>query len=226
MLDRSEPRDQAVTFYVRMRLRELLERKEMDQVQIARAIGRSTSYVSQVLTRIGVGGRSIDGFARLLQCGNADNLRRIAYQWWLGQGGNAGVSRIEEPAVQEAVALVRNVRPKTTDAQFKTILTAFGHHRFDGRDSMWWYDTLLAELALEKRLEIEADEANTLAKREASKVARRMRDKQGEFRTGHQLRSALAAEEAEARAAVKADEEAARKTDPERPSARPRRKSS
>lgn len=140
-----QPRDPAVTEYIRMRLRELLNSPEAPtQEQIARTVGVSPAYISTVF-KTGVGGRSIDGFARLFRLGDADNLRRIAYEWHLRQEP-AMSDLAQEEAVVEAVSTVQGMHPTISNDQIRTILHRFTDRAFRGRDEAFWVNALLEEI--------------------------------------------------------------------------------
>ncbi len=138
------PRDPAVTEYVRMRVRDILQRKEMTGDALAKKVGISPSMISS-LDKLGVGPRSIDGFAELLFFKDANALREAAYDWWREQNPRTS-SRAEEPAVVEAIALVRGLHPAVSDGQIRTILHRFSDPGFDGRDRDYWQRTLFEEI--------------------------------------------------------------------------------
>lgn len=181
-------RDSAVTEYVRARIREW-EASGRDQRELATKAGVSEATISQVKTRIGVGSRSIDGFARALDFPSAAELRNAAYSWYQ-QKSAMGNARADEPAVAAAIASVLSLQPRVTRAQLDTILFAFSHERFNGRDEAFWIPTLLMEL----RLEV------SVAERERAESNRDARDKRarksqlnGALRAEHRRRNEAAA---------------------------------
>ena len=180
-------RDSAVTEYVRTRIREW-EASGRDQTELASKAGLSAATISQVKTRIGVGSRSIDGFARALGFKSATELRSAAYSWFQQQGAE-GSARAHEPAVVAAVATVRGLRADVTEAQIQTILFAFGHERFAGRDESFWVRTLLDELLLERHVMQATNAAAHAAQRD--EAARRAQIS-GSLRAEHRRRKEAA----------------------------------
>jgi hypothetical protein len=185
---KAEPRDPAVTEYVRFRVTEILTTKEMSGQEMARIVGVSPATISTIGTT-GVGSRSIDGFARLLKFKDANGLRRTAYEWWQQQQPRTE-ARMQEPEVQAAIEGVKLLQPWVTDEQIRTILHAFTHERFDGRHRGSWQSMLLNEISedvLRKQREAAAQQtaANERAQdrgkirrsfREASAIKARLAD--------------------------------------------------
>lgn len=176
---KGEPRDPAVTEYVRVRVGEIMARKEMTGKEIARIVGVSPATISTIGTA-GVGSRSIDGFAKLLGFKDADDLRRTAYAWWQEQRPQTE-ARMQEPEVQAAIESVRQIQPWVTDDQIRTILHAFTHERFDGRHRAAWMTILLNEISEDTlRRQREAAEqqnaANGRAQERRSKIRRSFRE--------------------------------------------------
>lgn len=185
------PRDPAVTEYVRYRMRAIINSKELGtQDQIAKRMGVSAAYIS-TLWKTGVGGRSIDGFAKILNFKDADELRATAYDWWRAQSPKLS-ARIEEPAVTEALVAVRLFHHLVDENQLRAILHRFADPVFDGRDKEYWFKTLMEELKQDD-LRAQARKIELLDKHRVDPAARK---RQNLFREGHHLRHALEEEQA------------------------------
>jgi hypothetical protein len=179
----TDPRDNAVTAYVRMKIREW-EQSGRDQVELAKRVDVAPSTISQVKTRTGVGSRSIDGFARAFGFKTVKELQDAAYLWFMAQGETTA-SLAAESGVAEAIEMVLPLRPGVTRAQVETILHAFTHERFRGRDASFWVKALLEELQLERRMETAAIDAKKTAERDTRAHRAKVH---GEMRTGHRRR--------------------------------------
>lgn len=181
----ADRRDSALTEYVRSRIREW-ESSGSDQLELARRVGCSAATISQVKTKTGVGSRTVDGFAKAFGFRDASALRAAAYQWFLAQGGVVAVL-LAEPAVISSMVTVLGLRAGITEAQLRTILYAFGHERFQGRDESFWVPTLLEELAQESRVA----EAQRNSQHQAASAKRTRKSKiEGALRAGHRRRKA------------------------------------
>lgn len=148
MAGKNDGRDQALTSYVRLRIREWKETQGRDIQDIARAGGISKSHPSQVLGgSLGVGGKTAHGYARAFGFNDAEDLRRAAYVWWMSEGeaGAKAAAAPHTPAMREAVEMLLSLGQGTRE-QLETILTAYAHPRFHDRDRDWWTLTLGAEL--------------------------------------------------------------------------------
>lgn len=144
MAEKPGNRDDAVSGYVRLRLREwVASGRELQE--LARLAGMSKSAPSQVLGGTGVGGKTGPGYARAFGFRGYDELRDAAYSWWQAEG-RAGQLAVEQTgSMQEAVDAIVGLG-QGTKAQCEVILAAYQHPRFRDRDQAWWVQTLLGEL--------------------------------------------------------------------------------
>lgn len=186
-------RDKALSDYVRMKIREWLETNGRDQKELARRVGVSPSLISTIISgKIGVAGRSGPGFASAFGFANFDELRSAAYGWWLQQGQQTETFVADEPAVAESIEIVLGMRADVTKAQVLTILHAYTHERFRGRDQSFWVPELLRELQFERAVTQEKTaEANAVARDKRSRKA----NIHGALRAEHRRRKARDSEE-------------------------------
>lgn len=206
-----------------MRLREYINAVGApSQEQIAKKVGVSPAYISTVW-KTGVGGRSIDGFAKLFKLENAETLRKVAYEWYLNQSPRA-LERVNEPAVAAAVEQARGLHPHITDEQFRAILHRFSDEAFDDRDADFWFETLLTEIKHDylraQRKAVEQKSRARAVRHESSGTHGAVKTKQAQFRTGHTLKKAV--EEEQAVAELEAPVEAPAEIERQQPKARPR----
>jgi hypothetical protein len=138
------PRDPVVTEWVRWRVREILSSKKMTGVELATKVGLSPALISQI-DKMGVAGRSIEKWARFFEFKSVDAMREHAWEWWREKNPRTS-EREQDPAVVEALGVVRGLHPNVTDGAMKTILHRFADPAFDERDSAFWVKALLEEI--------------------------------------------------------------------------------
>lgn len=150
----SEPREDPLTEFVRLKLREWVA-SGRDQNELARRTGLSPSSVSQVKGKNGVGKRSVKGWAHALGYGSEEELRDAAYAWYVAQG-KKGIDLAEEPEVKAAIATVISMGGGSllgvTETEVRAILHSFSDPRFSGRDEAYWVPILLQELQINRTL--------------------------------------------------------------------------
>lgn len=158
------PRDPAVTEYVRTLMRALIDSKKAgNQKQIAARMGVSPAYLS-TLWKTGVGGRSINAFAKILNFADADALRHAAYDWYR-TSGRADAVRLDEPSVQEALSELREMYSWVSDDQWAMMVSRFAHSAFEGRGKDFWVQTLTREVWEDKQREIDVGGERRIAAR-------------------------------------------------------------
>lgn len=150
-MEKSKPRDPAVTEFVRERYREYQQANPgVSGKEVAKMVGISESMVSSLET-IGIAGRSIEGFAKLFGYKDspgliaADAMRIDAYKWWL-ERHEKPTDRATEPSVEAAVRRVLELQPWASEIQVRSILHRFEHKDFDGRTEDFWFAALIQEL--------------------------------------------------------------------------------
>lgn len=144
-------RDQALSDYVRKRIREWrADGRELQELAARAGIAKSSP--STVLLGTGVAKKTGQGYARAFGFASYKALQEAAYRWWLeqGQGASEAVAAPDEPALAEAIEVVKGTM-QATDAQIRTIIADFAAQRFRGRDTMWWISTLGAELQRDRQ---------------------------------------------------------------------------
>jgi hypothetical protein len=117
--------------------------------------GFAKSTPSQVRLGTGVGAKTGPKFAKVFGYRSFDELKSAAWEWWKAQG-NAGQEAIALPktaAMQTALDAILSLQHGTRE-QIEAIFLAYGHPRFASRDSDWWLQTLLAELAHDRFVNI------------------------------------------------------------------------
>lgn len=206
------PRDPAVTEFVRVRMREILaSEKPGTQGQLAQRIGVSPAMLSSFTrpgSTMGIGGRSIEGFARFLGFrdqqgrGDPDALRLAAYDWFREQSPKLS-ARSEEPAVHDAIARVKALQPWVTDEHIRTILHRFTHEDFNDRDVDYWFMTIIAEAHQDTLREQRRQASVQNARQEHERAGRKI---QGAFKSAATVKRQ--AEEARAVAELEAVPEA------------------
>lgn len=142
-------RDDVVSSYVRMRIRQWRETKELQD--LARLAGFAKSTPSQVLLGTGVGAKTGPRFASAFGFPSFDAMKAAAWEWWKaeGAGGADFAAGAAPPAAREAVEAVLGLGQGTPE-QLETILAAYTHSRFHDRDRDWWISTLLDELRADR----------------------------------------------------------------------------
>ncbi len=142
-------REDALSGFVRMKIREwkASNRELQDLARIARI---AKSAPSNVLGGMGVGNKTGPGYARAFGFASYDDMRAAAYRWWQ-ESGAEGAKQASDPdsaagkAVDAVLGLGQGTRP-----QLETIVAAYAHPRFTGRDVDWWVTTLLEEVRLDR----------------------------------------------------------------------------
>ena len=140
-----EAQDDEVTAYVRHRLRLLMD-SGMEQQEIARRTGLSKGLISAHRARSGVGAKAARAYAKLFGLADVGELRREARAW---QDGPAAEVPAVELEAAEAIEMIVGLG-QATRAQVLTILAAYTHPRFRGRDTAWWTSQLLPEVARDR----------------------------------------------------------------------------
>ncbi len=175
-------RDEVVSSFVRMRIREW-KASGRELQELARLAGIAKSSPSQVLLGTGVARKTRPGYAKAFGYPSEDALLSAAWEWWKaeGQAGEDAVFVPQSDAQREAIDLVIGLQQGTA-AQIATILAAYSHPRFRDRDKDWWLQALLAELRRDR--ETLADDQRA---REATGAAqKKVREAQAAKRTPSQ----------------------------------------
>lgn len=142
-------RDQPLADYVRKLIAEWEEKNGKGKLNIlARQAGVAKSLPSQIKAGLGVGGRSLPGFARAFGM-REDELKEQAYEWWLREGKR--VAEMAAPPPEQypdrarAIELAKTWR-QAQDAEIRTIIALYGADEFASREFEWWDETLMREL--------------------------------------------------------------------------------
>lgn len=172
-------RDDVITGFVRMRIREWRDVEKRELQELARAAGFGKSTPSQVLFGTGVGGKTGPKFARAFGYASYDAMKAAAWEWWKQQGeaGHDAVAFPKTAPMGDAIEAVLLLGQGSRE-QVETIMVAFAHPRFRTRDKDWWIQTLLAELARDRET-MKADKTQRL---EINEKQREMRDVQKKVR--------------------------------------------
>jgi hypothetical protein len=169
-------RDQALSDYVRKRIRDW-KGSGRELQELARIASIAKSSPSQVLLGTGVAKKTGRGYARAFGFHTFEDLQKAAYEWWLagGEQAAAAVERPEEDSVREAIEILKSTM-QATEAQLRTILGDFTADRFRGRDTMFWVQTLGAEVKRDR----EALAADAHHRKRTQKVQAEIRAKRRE----------------------------------------------
>lgn len=179
-------RNQPVTEYVRMRLREW-KNSGRELQEVAQRGGMSKSHPSQVLSgTFGVGGKTIGEYAKAFDLDEPE-LVKLAHDWWKKEGSATAKAAEEATPLGEAIALLAGLG-QGSEAELRAIAYAFKHERFDDRDAKWWQRMLLLELEHDREKELLARAAKKEAQREKRLVAEKhaqMQKQRAELEKAH-----------------------------------------
>ena len=167
----SSNRDDAISGYVRLRIREWEESgRELQELSRVAGFGKSTP--SQVKRGTGVGAKTGPGFARAFGFKDFDALKSAAYAWWQTDGAAhaAAVDLPHTEPMREAIEAVLLLN-QGTRSQLETILSAYAHRRFHDRDREWWIQVLLSELSRDRQT-LKDDKVERVAATAGQKVFR------------------------------------------------------
>lgn len=202
-------RDEVVVAFVQTLIRDWLAKNGGKQKDLAVRASMSPAQMSNIINGNTGVWRSLDGLARVFHFADRAALVAAAHEWRRGEAGNAA-ELMKEPAVLSAIEIVRGARSDVSVAQIRTILYAFGHDRFRGRDTDFWVKELLDELQLER----EISQRDRAERNEAARDKRaRKTQVQGSMRAGHRRRreAAAAAAVASAEPPIASERKPARK---------------
>ena len=137
-------RDEAISDYVRMRIREWEDSKR-ELKALAKEAGVAKSSPSGIKKGVGVAYKAGVGYAKAFGFKSYfPPMQLTAYAWWLRVKGAANaVDFVNEPAVVEAIDIVSRVTGASPE-RLRTIAGDFSAPRFRDRDTIWWV-TLLSE---------------------------------------------------------------------------------
>lgn len=213
----AKPRDPAITEYVRTHIRPMLRPSAggtgapdaMTGKEMAERVGTSPAFISGLVNdksdrTTGVGGGSVEGFARILGFATEDDLRTAAYNWWQTMHAKAAV-RLEEPNVVEAIRVLRGLYPLVSEERWNAIAARFDHQDFAGRSVDYWITAFGQEVAQDAmqatRAQGAKEQASKESRREATRESRVIRDgfvaAQREKKTLQALRAPVAGTEPE-----------------------------
>ena len=170
------PRDRILSEYVRFRIRQW-EEGGGQLKDLARAAGIAKSGPSTVKLGTGVGPSTTPKYAKAFGYKSQEELEHAAFSWWSDKGA-AVETKLEEPAIQAAINYLVDLK-QGTEAEMRTILAAYTHPRFLGRDVPWWINTLNIELRLDHEkmaAQGRADGALSAARKKAPESTRMLPD--------------------------------------------------
>lgn len=193
-------RQDALSDYVRVKIREWQASGRQLQ-DLARIAGITKSSPSTVLAGTGVGSKTGRGYAVAFGYGPRTDpdaaykaLQDAAYEWWLAKGERAAsaVTTWDDPGFREAVEVLKTTM-QATEAQIRAIMADFTAPRFAERDSMFWIQTIGAELKRDRERavpELARNKATSKAQAEirAAKREKVRLPKDKEVAAGHRAR--------------------------------------
>ncbi len=180
-------RNEALSDYIRTRIREW-QSSGREMQELARIVGVAKSGPSGVVrSGVGIGKKSAIGYAVAFGFGTRNDpesayaaIQAAAYQWWMAKGQHAAevVSETEDPSMLQAIEVLKD-HMQATEAQIRAIMADYIAPRFVGRDSMFWIETIGAELKRDRAIaELERAHVEDDRKTQAAvRVAHRERAK-------------------------------------------------
>ncbi len=174
---KQENRDRILSDYLRHRLERWLKEGEelqdgREQLDLATKGGFSSpSVIAMVKKGGGVGAKTTPCWAKAFDFASVEAMIDAAHEWRRGLGESLD-RRLADPAFRQGVELVGGIMPPPTDAEVRTIAADFVAPRFDGRDPMWWLNTVGAELKRDRDRQqavANAKHAEQLEKRRAAR---------------------------------------------------------